>query len=120
MSIPNFELLSNRFPHIWLLSELLITIPLDLESWILLLVNLLRPVFWKYRPLLISSRKTQKPLVELSNEIGKMLRKKIIPSKDVAGFIGNVGYPASVWSDRRISFIVTFRHERAGGGFTIE
>jgi 3-hydroxyacyl-CoA dehydrogenase len=38
---------------------------------------------------LIPSKHTQKPLLDIANEIGKMLRKKIIPSNDVAGFIGN-------------------------------
>lgn len=38
---------------------------------------------------LISSQNTQKPLFDLSLDIGKRLRKTIIPSNDVAGFIGN-------------------------------
>jgi 3-hydroxyacyl-CoA dehydrogenase len=38
---------------------------------------------------LIPSKRTRKELLELSNEIGNLLRKKIIPSNDVAGFIGN-------------------------------
>ena len=38
---------------------------------------------------LIPSEKTTKSLVDLSHEIGKRLRKTIIPSNDVAGFIGN-------------------------------
>jgi len=40
---------------------------------------------------LISSDKTRPDLVETSKEIAKRLRKTIVPSNDVAGFIGN-GY----------------------------
>ena len=40
---------------------------------------------------LISSDKTRPDLVEISKEIAKRLRKTIVPSNDVAGFIGN-GY----------------------------
>ena len=40
---------------------------------------------------LISSEKTRPELVEISKEIAKRLRKTIVPSKDIAGFIGN-GY----------------------------
>ena len=38
---------------------------------------------------LISSKSTKKEVVDISYEIAKRLRKKIIPSNDVAGFIGN-------------------------------
>ena len=38
---------------------------------------------------LISSKSTQKDVVDISQEIAKRLRKTIIPSNDVAGFIGN-------------------------------
>ncbi len=38
---------------------------------------------------LIVPKNTEKELVELSYELGKRLRKKLIPSNDVAGFIGN-------------------------------
>jgi 3-hydroxyacyl-CoA dehydrogenase len=38
---------------------------------------------------LIQAKTTRKELVEISHEIAKRLRKKIIPSNDVAGFIGN-------------------------------
>ncbi len=40
---------------------------------------------------LISSDKTRPELVEMSKEIAKRLRKTIVPSRDIAGFIGN-GY----------------------------
>lgn len=40
---------------------------------------------------LISSDKTKPELIELSKEIAKRLRKTIVPSNDIAGFIGN-GY----------------------------
>lgn len=38
---------------------------------------------------LIATQNTRKELVDISHEIAKRLRKKIIPSNDVAGFIGN-------------------------------
>ncbi|MFW6131693.1 MAG: 3-hydroxyacyl-CoA dehydrogenase family protein [Candidatus Aminicenantaceae bacterium] len=38
---------------------------------------------------LISAQSTKKELVELSYELAKRLRKKIVPSNDIAGFIGN-------------------------------
>jgi 3-hydroxyacyl-CoA dehydrogenase len=38
---------------------------------------------------LIPAKSTQKEVVDISHEIAKRLRKKIIPSNDVAGFIGN-------------------------------
>ncbi len=38
---------------------------------------------------LIPSRNTRPELVEISMELGKLLRKKLIRSNDVAGFIGN-------------------------------
>jgi 3-hydroxyacyl-CoA dehydrogenase len=40
---------------------------------------------------LISSENTKPELIELSKEIAKRLRKTIVPSRDIAGFIGN-GY----------------------------
>jgi len=38
---------------------------------------------------LITAKSTKKELIDISLEIGKRLRKKIIPSNDIAGFIGN-------------------------------
>ena len=38
---------------------------------------------------LIPAKTTKRELVDISHEIAKRLRKKIIPSNDVAGFIGN-------------------------------
>jgi 3-hydroxyacyl-CoA dehydrogenase len=38
---------------------------------------------------LIPAKTTKQELVDLSHEIAKRLRKKVIPSNDVAGFIGN-------------------------------
>ena len=38
---------------------------------------------------LISAKTTKKEVVDISQEIAKRLRKKIIPSNDIAGFIGN-------------------------------
>ncbi len=38
---------------------------------------------------LIPSKRTRPELVDLARELGKALRKKLIPSNDVAGFIGN-------------------------------
>ncbi len=38
---------------------------------------------------LITSEKTNKDLVALSNELGKRMRKIMIPANDIAGFIGN-------------------------------
>ncbi len=37
----------------------------------------------------ISADRTRKDLVDLGTELGKVLRKTLIPSNDVAGFIGN-------------------------------
>ena len=38
---------------------------------------------------LIPAKTTKKELVDISHEIARRLRKKIIPSNDVAGFVGN-------------------------------
>lgn len=38
---------------------------------------------------LIPAKSTKKEVIDISREIGKRLRKKIIPSNDVAGFVGN-------------------------------
>ena len=38
---------------------------------------------------LIPAKTTKKDVIDLSHEIAKRLRKKIIPSNDVAGFVGN-------------------------------
>src|SRR6185295_15214336 len=37
----------------------------------------------------ITARNTEPALVELGNELGKLLEKTLVPSHDVAGFIGN-------------------------------